>query len=50
MGVSLAATYTEPFGLQDWRARAALSYGEEDNDIDFYNNLRSVSLGMLYSF
>lgn len=51
MGVSLAAPYTEPFGLQDWRARAAISYGEEDNGIDFYdNNLRSVSLGMLYSF
>ena len=51
MGASLAATYKEPFGLRDWRARAAISYGEEDSNIDFYDSsIKSVSLGMLYTF
>lgn len=51
MGVSLAATYKEPFGLKDWRARAEVSYGEEDSDIDFYDtSIQSVNLGMLYTF
>lgn len=51
MGVSLGATYKEPFGLQNWRARGAISYGEEDSNIDFYDtSIGSVSLGMMYSF
>ncbi|WP_171016511.1 DUF2860 family protein [Pseudomonas sp. D(2018)] len=51
MGLSLAATYKEPFGLQDWRARAAISYGEEDSNIDFYDTkITSLNLGMLYTF
>lgn len=50
-GAALAAIYKEPFGLRDWRLRGALSYGEEDNDIDFYDtSIRTLSLGMLYSF
>lgn len=50
-GAALAATYKEPFGLRNWRLRGALSYGEEDNDIDFYDtSIRTISLGMLYSF
>lgn len=50
-GISLAATYKEPFGLKDWRARAAFSYGEEDSNIDFYDtSIKSFSLGMLYTF
>jgi hypothetical protein len=51
LGMSLAATYKEPFGLQNWRVRAALSYGEEDSNIDFYDtSINSFSLGMLYNF
>ncbi|MDT4873411.1 hypothetical protein D3C80_1792840 [compost metagenome] len=51
MGLSFAATYKEPFGLQDWRARAAISYGEEDSNIDFYDTkITSLNLGMLYTF
>lgn len=51
MGVSLGASYKEPFGLQNWRARGAISYGEEDSNIDFYDtSIGSVSLGMMYSF
>lgn len=51
VGLSLAATYKEPFGLKNWRARGAISYGEEDSNIDFYDSsIRSVTLGMLYNF
>lgn len=51
MGLSLSASYKEPFGLRDWRLRGAITYGEEDSNIDFYDtSLRGVTLGMLYSF
>ena len=50
-GISLAATYKEPFGLKDWKARGAFAYGKQDSNIDFYNtSLNSVSLGMMYNF
>ncbi|WAC46456.1 DUF2860 family protein [Pseudomonas sp. SL4(2022)] len=51
MGVSLGATYKEPFGLKDWKASATLNYGQEDSNIDFYNTrIKSLTVGMLYSF
>lgn len=50
-GMSLSATYLEPFGLKDWSARAAVNYGEENSNIDFYDTrLGSVSVGMSYNF
>lgn len=50
-GTTLSATYLEPFGLKDWSARAAVSYGEENSNIDFYDTrLGSVSVGMSYNF
>lgn len=51
LGASVAATYKEPFGLQDWKASATLSYGEEDSNIDFYDSsLQSLVIGMMYTF
>ncbi|MFI8481068.1 DUF2860 family protein [Pseudomonas sp. NPDC078700] len=51
MGISLAATYKEPFGLKNWRARVVANYGEEDSNVDFYDtSIKSLSLGMLYNF
>jgi hypothetical protein len=51
MGVSLGATYKEPFGLKDWKASTTLNYGKEDSNIDFYDTrLKSLTVGMLYSF
>ncbi|MGH8347558.1 MAG: DUF2860 family protein, partial [Pseudomonas sp.] len=50
-GVSFGATYKEPFGLKDWRARAAINYGKEDSNIDFYDtSIKSLTVGMLYNF
>lgn len=50
-GVSLAATYKEPFGLKDWSARGMLNYGKEDSNINFYDSkISSISLGMAYNF
>lgn len=50
-GVSLSATYLEPFGLKDWSAQAAVNYGEENSNINFYDTrLGSVSVGMSYNF
>jgi hypothetical protein len=50
-GVSLSATTSEPFGLKDWSAQAAVSYGEENSNINFYDTrLGSVSVGMSYNF
>ena len=51
MGVSLAASYKEPFGLKGWKASTTLNYGQEDSNIDFYDtSLKSLTVGMLYSF
>lgn len=51
MGVTLAATYKEPFDLRDWSLRASVVYGEEDSNIDFYDtSIRGITVGMLYSF
>lgn len=51
MGVSLAATYKEPFGMKDWMVRSTLSYGEEDSNIDFYDSsLKSLNLGLMCKF
>lgn len=50
-GISLGATYKEPFGLKNWRARLVANYGEEDSNINFYDTrVKSLSLGMLYNF
>lgn len=50
-GVSFGATYKEPFGLKNWRARGVVNYGKENSNIDFYDTqIRSISLGMLYNF
>lgn len=50
-GLSLAATYKEPFGLKGWKARAAYNYGEEDSNIDFYDtSIKSLTMGMMYGF
>jgi len=50
-GASLAATYKEPFGLKDWKARGAFVYGKQNSNIDFYDtSLNSLTLGMMYSF
>ncbi|MNC56441.1 hypothetical protein D3C75_1060390 [compost metagenome] len=50
-GIALAATLKEPFGLKDWKLRTAVNYGEEDSNINFYDDsIKSVSLGMMYSF
>ena len=50
-GLSLTAAYLEPFGLQDWKVLGTLAYGQQDNNIDFYEtSLSSVNLGMMYNF
>ncbi|MBF7730092.1 DUF2860 family protein [Pseudomonas sp. N040] len=50
-GVSLTAAYLEPFGLKDWKALGTFAYGQQDNQIDFYDtSISSVNLGMMYSF
>lgn len=50
-GASLTAAYLEPFGLKDWKALGTLAYGQQNNNIDFYEtSISSVNLGMMYNF
>ena len=51
LGLSVAAFYESPFGLENWTANARASWYDSDNDIDFYDeSLATVSVGMLYRF
>ena len=51
LGASFTVFYSEPFGLDRWKATASLGYQEDDSNIDFYDSSFGLfSLGMFYRF
>ena len=48
---SITVTYVEPFDMKNWRARAVVSAGKDDSNIDFYDNsVNAITIGVLYNF
>ena len=51
IGLTLTFFLSDPFGYKGWTGNAGFVYGEEDNDIDFYDSTATmVNVGMLRRF
>jgi hypothetical protein len=51
LGLTLTFFLKDPFGYKGWVGNAGFVYGEEDNDIDFYDSTATmVTVGMLRRF